>query len=303
MKGFKKTVSPQLYSWIFSKFLFLFALTFSLSSAHADYGSLNYYNANSPVRIEVVDDSGRALNQYASGNHNNGYQTQRTYLEAVKGKHYKLRIKNTSNKRIGVVVAVDGRNILNGKKSYLRHNERMYVLDPYETASYKGWRTARNQVNRFYFTSAGDSYSSVWGDHSAMGVIAVAVFNEKQRHYYNKKYKNNAKRSARKGYLADESSGTGFGEEAYSPSVRVHFKATSRPAYKHFFKYEWRNTLCKRGIVNCGYNNNHQNNNRFWPRQSHNEYAPYPPSSSYKKNQDWAHQFTRSWKYDYNQKW
>ncbi|MEE9326830.1 MAG: hypothetical protein V3U71_05990 [Cocleimonas sp.] len=298
MKIFKKIVFSHLYSRI----LLLLALIFSLSSVHADYGSQTY-NASSPVQIEVIDDSGRALNQYASQQHNNGYQTQRTYLEAVKGKRYKLRIKNTSNKRIGVVVAVDGRNILNGKKSYLRHNEKMYVLDPYESASYKGWRTAQNQVNRFYFTSAGDSYSSAWGDHSAMGVIAVAAFNEKQRHYYNKKHKNNGKRSARRGYFTDESTGTGFGEETYSPSVRVHFKATSRPAYKHFFKYEWRNTLCKRGIVSCGYNNNYQNNNRFWPRQSYNEYVPYPPSPSYKKNRDWAHQFTRSWKYDYNRRW
>jgi hypothetical protein len=243
----------------------------------------SYNYSNSPVRIDVVDDRGRALNQYSADTR--GYKTQRTYLEAIKGKRYQLRIRNTSNRRLAVVVAVDGRNILTGKKSYLRNNEKMYVLDPYESASYKGWRTNQNHVNRFYFTSAGDSYSNAWGDRSAMGVIAVAVFDEKHRQYYKKHRKGGLsnKSAPRRGYLADESTGTGFGREEYSPTIRVNFKAKHKPSFKHFYKYEWRNTLCKRGIVNCNnYENDYNNNNRFWPRESNNGYAPYPPGHKWK---------------------
>jgi|GEM_PF-123477 len=288
---------------LLAQLVFLFSLLFMLNSAQADYGSNSYQNTNSPIRVEVLDDSGRVLNQY-SNNRKSAYKTQRAYLEAVKGKRYKLRIKNTSNRRVGVVLAVDGRNILSGKKSHLRKNEKMYVLDPYETASYKGWRTAKNQVNRFYFTTAGDSYSNAWGDRSAMGVIAVAVFDEKQRHYYKKHRKQQRNRMApNRGYLAEESTGTGFGEEEYSPSIRVRFKAKANPAFKHFYKYEWRNTLCKRGIVSCDSYEDDREYNRFWPRQSNSDYVPYPPNYAHKKKRDWSDQFTRSWEYDYKRGW
>jgi len=263
-----KSLFNNFFTFRKSSYALLLSLLFSITGvAHA-----------SPVRIDVIDDSGHYLKKYPTDSR--GYRTQRAYLEAVKGRRYKIRIRNTSNRRIGVVIAVDGRNILTGKKSYLRSNEKMYVLDPYETANYKGWRTAQNHINRFYFTSAGNSYSNAWGDRSAMGVIAVAVFNEKQR-YYRRKYRNNfnnkAAPSASRSY--SESTGTGFGRGEYSPSVTVRFIAENKPAQKYFYKYEWKSTLCKRHIINCyQYNDNRRNKNRFWPEENNGGYAPYPPN-------------------------
>lgn len=285
--------------------LFILTITvFTFSNCQADnYSDWDSDYSNSPVHIEVVDDSGRTLTQYSANSHQR--HTQRSYLEAIKGKRYKLRIRNTSNRRVGVVVAVDGRNILNGRKSHLRNNEKMYVLNPHETAYYKGWRTNKNHVNRFYFTSAGDSYSNAWGDRSAMGVIAVAVFDEKRRDHYKKHNKRHSKRapSSRRGYLADESTGTGFGREEYSPTVRVNFKAKTKPAFKHFYKYEWRKTLCKHGITECRYDNNNQDHNRFWPREANNDYAPYPPSYSNHRRRNGSDQFKRGWGNDYKRGW
>ena len=250
-------------------------------SAHNQY----YPHSNSPIHIDIIDDHGKIFNQYNANN--NGYKTQRAYLEATKGKRYKLRIRNTSNRRIAIVVAVDGRNILTGKKSYLRSNEKMYVLNPHESASYKGWRTKKNHVNRFFFTSAGNSYANAWGDRSAMGVIAVAVFDEKQQ-YYKKYHRNdisNKSAPSRRGSVTEESTGTGFGREEYPPTIRVNFKAQKSARYKHFFKYEWRNTLCKRGIISCNHYDNNTNNNRFWPKETTNGYAPYPPN--YNTGNNW----------------
>ena len=280
-----------------TKLVVFLSLILTISTTHAkdsSWGSSSSFNSysSSPVRIDVIDDRGRTLNQYSTDSR--GYKTQRTYLEAIKGKRYKLRIRNTSNRRIGVVIAVDGRNILSGKKSHLRKNEKMYVLNPYESASYKGWRTNKNHVNRFYFTSAGDSYSNAWGDRSAMGVIAVAVFDEKHKQYYKKPRRNDLNNksapSSRSGHLADKSTGTGFGREEYSPTIQVNFKAKKNPSYKHFFKYEWRNTLCKRGIINCHNYESGYNNNRFWPRESNNGYAPYPANYRKWKSQDWENE-------------
>jgi len=228
-----------------------------------------------PIQIDIIDDKGTAFNKHQS---HHQYRTHRAYLEAKKGNHYQLRVRNRSNKRIAVVIAVDGRNILTGKKSHLKSNERMYVLAPYQTAIYKGWRTGKDKVNRFYFTSAGDSYSAAWGDRSAMGVIAAAVYNEKptyreESYTYKKKAKTNPS-------LKAEDAGTGFGREEYSASRQVYFRAQKKVVATYFYKYEWRSSLCQRGVINCYAQ---QSGNRFWSHNhsdhhsESNEYAPYPP--------------------------
>lgn len=243
------------------------------------------------VNVELLSDNKGPLPLYrvASGGR---LDTCRAYVEAVKGEQYGIRIRNNTGQRIGVVVAVDGRNIISGGKSYLKHRERMYILGPYETATYDGWRTARDTVNRFYFTEPGDSYAGAFGDHSAMGVVAVAVYREKNvpppRTDYHRE-KERAGREDRSGARmpppgapaeeardmrapgkAGELAGTGFGDERYSPSIRVRFTPESRAAERHFLKYEWRDTLCRKGIVDCRFTRN-----RFWDDEG--GYAPYPP--------------------------
>lgn len=283
--------------------------------AHANYEyweHSSHNNSYSPVQIDIVDDRGRVMNQFETSSKKHG--VQRAYLEAHKGKNYQLRLRNSSNRRVGVVIAVDGRNILTGKKSWLGKNEKMYILDAHEVSNYKGWRTHKNQVNRFYFTSAGGSYAEAWSDRSAMGVIAVAVFNEVPQHHYYKKHSPNAMEKgamgkSRRGYLNDESTGTGFGHEEYSPTVSVNFKAENKAVAKHFLKYEWRKTLCKRGIIECGDYQNNRSNNRFWPREADNGYAPYPPNydnhghRNHHKKPRWGDQFTKRWDTQYNRGW
>ena len=77
-------------------------------------------------------------------------------------------------------MAVDGRNIIDGKKSDLKQNERMYIIGPYETNIFEGWRTGMDRTNRFYFTEQSDSYAEkVFADASAIGTIALAVYRER----------------------------------------------------------------------------------------------------------------------------
>ncbi len=88
---------------------------------------------------------------------------------------------NNSNRR-GIVIAVDGRNIIDGKKSDLKHDERMYIIGPHDANTFEGWRTSMERTNRFYFTGQSDSYArEVFSDASAMGTIAVVVFRKKLR--------------------------------------------------------------------------------------------------------------------------
>ena len=289
--GFIKTPITPLALILTSFFLSQIASAAERSKwTNNNYNSSHYYqpdqrNQYSPITIDIIDEQGR---RYSKHQPNNQYKTHRAYLEAKKGQRYKLRVRNRTNKRIAVVIAVDGRNIISGKKSNLRNNERMYVLGPYKSATYKGWRTGQNKINRFYFTSAGDSYAGAWGDHSAMGVIAAAVYEEMPQypqHHSKRSNKSNsmAAPQAKRSSPATEA-GTGYGREEYSASVHVEFRPQSAVAGKYFYKYEWRETLCTHGVIQCSPPPIHYRpHNRFWPSdQGQGTYAAPPPRYNWK---------------------
>jgi hypothetical protein len=235
------------------------------------------------VSVNIVSDRGSAFlviphkDFWTKGTH-----VMKRYLEAKKGENYGIVIRNGTGEWLGVVIAVDGRNIISGKRSGLGNTEDMYIVSSGEEARYDGWRTSQNTVNRFYFTDSEDSYArKTFNDSSAMGVIAVAVYREKNRPQTLSRMKKQndspAAPSAKSGSgrnapeaLRDESAGTGFGDEQYSQVTKVAFEPESLPMQKTLVKYEWRETLCWKGILACG----QEASNRLWDE---GEYAPYPP--------------------------
>jgi len=233
------------------------------------------------IVVEVISDHRGNLREYPVDTQG---KWQRCYIEAQKDDRYRIRVRNNNNERVGLVIAVDGRNIISGKRSNLKHNEAMYVLGPWETAEYSGWRTSRNQENRFYFTNVDDSYADAWGDRSAMGVIAVAAFPEKwqrPRPNFDRSFGRSGKSGRMQRQQRNNAPGTGFGEGHWSPSHEVNFVARHRPFAKTFIKYEWRRTLCRRGIMACNQYQHRQNpRNRFWPeKENYNGFAPFPPAA------------------------
>jgi hypothetical protein len=111
----------------------------------------------------------------------------RHYLEARPGASYEVRIDNRSRERIGVVLSVDGLNAVSGEldASRLRPSDpgRMYVLEPWEGTSVRGWRSSLSEVHRFTFVDERSSYAARAGKAtSRMGWIEVAVYRE-QRPY------------------------------------------------------------------------------------------------------------------------
>jgi hypothetical protein len=232
------------------------------------------------IQLEVRTDGGRSLPFYSAAA---TYGKKKFYAEAVKGDEYTVVIRNLLPRRVGLVVAVDGRNIISGQKSWLRNNERMYILGPYETGEYRGWRTGSDRVNRFYFTDAADSYAAAFGDSSAMGVIAVAAYPEIDRQAALRSEELSKERSGAaapqapqaKQAPADralESAGTGYGREEYSPMRIVSFEPEAKAVETILIKYEWRSTLCRMGIVAC--DSPRPPRNRLWDDGG---YAPPPP--------------------------
>ncbi len=221
-----------------------------------------------PIRVDIVNDAGQSFRQYPTGS---GHNVKRAYIQATNRQQYNIRVRNMTGQRIAVVVTVDGRNILSGKKSWLRSNEKMYLLEPYQTSVYKGWRTGKNRINRFFFTESGNSYAGAWGDKSAMGVIAVVAFYEKRR------YRTPLPMAPAPMFKSRRSdAGTGYGRTQRSDSTTVRFTPERNSVAKFFYKYEWRSKLCQRGIIVCHRRPAPRPNNRFW-NETNQGYAPPPP--------------------------
>jgi hypothetical protein len=248
-------------------------------------------HAQAPVTIEIVGPDGRSFREIPVNTRDGSL---RSYLQAEKGARYEVRVHNTTGERLGLVIAVDGRNIINGAKSELARAEPMYVLGAGETESYAGWRASLDAVNEFYFSEWSDSYAEAFGDRSARGVIALAVYREVppptpayQPYLEEQRGRvadaqagasaeppaSNAPADAPKaerGKRRDESAGTGYGDRRIDRAVQVEFVPQSNPDSRHFIKYEWRETLCRKQVLDCG------DKNRFWD-ESTLSFAPPPP--------------------------
>ena len=231
------------------------------------------------VSLEFVDDQGTVFTSYPAGSGRSS--VLRAYLEAKPEARYNIRARNLSSHRVGIVIAVDGRNIVSGERSELEPSESMYVLEPYQSATYAGWRTSETEVRRFFFTDVEDSYASRIGDESAMGVIAAAVYKARRAPTGTRRRQPGDRASApspsaeahdRSEARAERSAqaGTGFGENQHSRAIRVAFSPARRASERSFFKYEWSEQLCARGVKLCA------PANRLWPEPWHG-FVPFPP--------------------------
>lgn len=236
----------------------------------------------SPVSIEIVAPDGRSFREVPVESRDGAL---RSYLQAERGARYQVRVHNASGERLGLVIAVDGRNIINGRKSELTRDEPMYVIGAWDTQDYAGWRASLDAVNEFYFTDWKESYAEAFGDRSARGVIAVAVYREvhpeppppAMRPYARGEDHRAADASAAPAAeksagrtRRDESVGTGYGERREDHVREVEFVAESTADSRHFIKYEWRETLCRKHVIECS------EGNRFWD-ESTLGFAPPPP--------------------------
>jgi hypothetical protein len=122
------------------------------------------------VQVDVYDRaSGAALPVYAS----NG----RNYIEGAPGHEYGVRIRNCTGARVLVVTSVDGVNVISGDTA--APSQSGYVLEPWGYVVITGWRKSMDRTAAFYFTDLGDSYAARTGRPQNVGVVGVAVFQEK----------------------------------------------------------------------------------------------------------------------------
>jgi hypothetical protein len=105
----------------------------------------------------------------------------RQYVQAYAGRNYSLVVRNNSGERVGVLIAVDGLNVVNGERTNMRAGEAMYVLGPWESATIDGWRTSLDDVQKFVFVDEHKSYAARTGQANGdMGWIRVNAFREQR---------------------------------------------------------------------------------------------------------------------------
>jgi hypothetical protein len=226
------------------------------------------------VDLAVIDrDSGQWLPEYPHhGQH---------WIPGTPGHRYAVRLTNTSNERVLVVLSVDGVNAVSGQTA--DPAQAGYVLAPWQSTEINGWRKSLDDVAQFVFTDLPDSYAARTGRPDNVGVIGIAVFREARPIVYDEPVPmdrdmhgdgmrggmhGEAQRNAAKavapasaaaesaasdsayGGIARQSIGTGHGEREWSPVGSTDFeRASMRPAQVTQLRYDDLNTLAALGML------------------------------------------------------
>ncbi|MBC8071984.1 MAG: hypothetical protein IAG13_26890 [Deltaproteobacteria bacterium] len=208
------------------------------------------------------------------GEHGDGLPTVvhrgTTFVAGELGERYAIRVDNDSAERLEVVVSVDGRDVLTGKRGdFVR--QRGYVVEPFGTVVIDGFRRSTEHVAAFRFSDVGDSFTARKGTPQLAGVIGVAVFRERvpTRTAWSARpsgraeveHSTSTKRSLDAAPTAPRSSrtrddghagklGTEFGEDTFSRVVEVPFvrRAHSRPDQRVSLFYDSQRRLAARGV-------------------------------------------------------
>jgi len=101
----------------------------------------------------------------------------RTYVEAMRGAEYELRLRNSSADRVAVALSVDGLNTIDADQTSA-WNASKWVIEPYGSITISGWQMSSNRARHFYFTNERDSYGAKLGQTADLGVISAVFFRE-----------------------------------------------------------------------------------------------------------------------------
>lgn len=124
----------------------------------------------SPYTVDIIDGHGDKADVYARGG--------RFYVMGSVGQRYSIRVRNPTARRVEAVVSVDGLDVIDGKAADFVH-KRGYVVPAHGELKIDGFRTSQSQVATFRFSSVRNSYAGRKGVARNVGVIGVAIFEEK----------------------------------------------------------------------------------------------------------------------------
>lgn len=211
--------------------------------------------------VQVLVD-GRPLETY--------YTNGKSYIEALKGAEYEIRIRNPLPVRVAVALSVDGLNSIDARRTS-SWNASKWVIGPYETITVSGWQMSSERARRFYFTSEGDSYAAKLGQTANLGLISAVFFRERTPRPINitpppvrredsrdesKRSQPSSAESAGRDKSAaapaprvdDDYAATGIGRDVRNDVRWVSMDLDSRPAGSSEIRYEYYSALVRLGI-------------------------------------------------------
>lgn len=218
-----------------------------------------------PYSVEILVD-GAPVAEYAARG--------RTYVEALRGREYSIRLRNDTGQRVAVALSVDGLNSIDAKTT-TAVEARKWILDPWSSIVLDGWQTSSATARRFYFTSEADSYGAWLGKTKNLGVVAAAFFRERrpdppalgelrgkdedrQQEIRCPKAApgdrgapaaQRPEAQSKRGASADEMAATGIGREVGHPVRTVGFDPEDAPASTLQLRYEYRDALVRLGVL------------------------------------------------------
>lgn len=215
--------------------------------------------------MEVLVD-GRPLTEYAASG--------ATYVEALPGAEYAVRLRNHTSGRVAVALSVDGLNSIDAKHTSAEQAAK-WILGPYETVTIEGWQTGPSTARRFFFTTEDRSYGAWLGETDNLGRISAAFFKERRPRPRPTTRRDEGKSrqalpgrdelreesrreapgapaagdTAREAPLDDDLAATGIGRELDHPVQRVEFAAERHAAERLSVRYEYRDALVRLGVL------------------------------------------------------
>jgi hypothetical protein len=222
----------------------------------------------------------------------------KTYIEALRGRSFTLRLHNPTSERVAVALSVDGLNVVDAKRT-IAADATKWILSPYQTVEIPGWQVSGETSRRFFFTETGRSYAKWIGDTRNVGTIEAVFFREKirsprpiarearpQSFREESRAKDSAapapERSAVAGDagvtvkgeapLVDSYAATGIGERTNFPVRWVHFEEDPVPMASISLRYEYRRELIRLGVLSGEGDLYTRDRGRGFER----EYAPDP---------------------------
>jgi hypothetical protein len=229
--------------------------------------------------VQILVD-GRPLEEYSARG--------KSYIEALAGAEYEVRIRNPLPYRVAVALSVDGLNSIDARHT-TAWNASKWVIEPYGTINISGWQMSSERARRFYFTSERDSYGAKLGQTSNLGVVSAVFFSERRpypvtiappprpRPIYEEDGRRRSAEEPNAGSTAessveksdktrrqdsaaagrgqvvpqsdDEYAATGIGRSVHNDVRWVNMELDSRPAGEVVIRYEYYSALVRLGVL------------------------------------------------------
>jgi len=180
-----------------------------------------------------------------------------TYIEALRGEEYEVRLRNPTGERVAVALFVDGLNTIDTSCTSAWDASK-WVIGPYETITISGWQMSSQQARRFYFTTERDSYAAKRGSTANIGLISAVFFRERRRvmpitpprptdrdEMQSAIGESGGASRAPSAKMRSEDAATGIGRSIRNDVDYIDMDLESRPAAEVTIRYEYCDRRCR----------------------------------------------------------